>query len=262
MSDESTEARTSSGSSSASHGASSAPGETAITPHRPVEATDLTKSFRQADGSELRVLERVDFSVEPGEAVAVIGASGAGKSTLLHLLGGLDRPTSGIVRIGGRDLNELDDGDLAAIRSRKVGFVFQFHHLLREFTALENVMMPMLVADWNEEAARKRASELLDAVGLSERLSHRPTELSGGEQQRVAVARALANRPLVLLADEPSGNLDESTSDRLHDLLFQLREERSLAMVLVTHNLELASRADRTLRLEDGRLRETENQSA
>ncbi|MDX1568278.1 MAG: ABC transporter ATP-binding protein [Longimicrobiales bacterium] len=228
---------------------------------RPVRAMGLTKSFRQADGSELRVLERVEFSVAPGEAVAVIGASGAGKSTLLHLLGGLDRPTSGAVEIGGRALNELSDTELAAIRSRKIGFVFQFHHLLREFTALENVMMPMLVAEWNEETARERATELLDSVGLSERLTHRPTELSGGEQQRVAVARALANRPLVLLADEPSGNLDESTSDRLHDLLFRLREERSLAMVLVTHNLELARRADRTLRLEDGQLRDIEDTS-
>ncbi|MFP3949113.1 MAG: ABC transporter ATP-binding protein, partial [Longimicrobiales bacterium] len=170
-------------------------------------------------------------------------------------------PTSGAVEIGGRALNELDDTELAAIRSRKIGFVFQFHHLLREFTALENVMMPMLVAEWDEAAARGRAMELLDAVGLSERLTHRPTELSGGEQQRVAVARALANRPLVLLADEPSGNLDESTSDRLHDLLFRLRGERSLAMVLVTHNLELAHRADRTLRLEDGRLHEIEKRS-
>lgn len=220
----------------------------------PIEARGLTKAFRQAGGSELHVLEGVDLRVAPGEAVAVVGASGAGKSTLLHLLGALDRPTSGVVRIGGQRLSELDDAGLAALRSRNIGFVFQFHHLLREFTALENVMMPCLVAGWSESDARRRARELLDSVGLLERLEHRPGELSGGEQQRVAVARALANRPLVLLADEPSGNLDGQTSERLHDLLFRLREERSLSMVLVTHNRELAARTDRILLLTEGRL--------
>ena len=220
----------------------------------PVEAGDLRKSFRQADGSELHVLEGVDLRVRPGEAVAVVGASGAGKSTLLHLLGALDRPTSGTIRIGGRRLSDLDDAGQAALRSRNIGFVFQFHHLLREFTALENVMMPCLVAGWEEDEAEGRARQLLESVGLGERLEHRPRQLSGGEQQRVAVARALANRPVVLLADEPSGNLDEETSERLHDLLFDLREERSLSMVLVTHNRELAQRTDRVLLLKDGRL--------
>ncbi|HSR41359.1 MAG TPA: ABC transporter ATP-binding protein, partial [Longimicrobiales bacterium] len=197
----------------------------------PVEAVGVHKHFPQAGGSELHVLEGVDLRVHPGEAVAIIGASGAGKSTLLHLLGALDRPTSGRIRVGGRSLSELDDPGLAELRNRQVGFVFQFHHLLREFTALENVMMPCLVGGTAEDAARSRALELLEAVGLGERLEHRPRELSGGEQQRVAVARALANRPVVLLADEPSGNLDGQTSERLHDLLFGLREERSLSMV-------------------------------
>jgi len=220
----------------------------------PVEATSVRKHFPQADGSELHVLEGVDLRVHPGEAVAIIGASGAGKSTLLHLLGALDRPTSGRIRVGGRSLSELDDPGLADLRNRQIGFVFQFHHLLREFTALENVMMPCLVGGMAEDASRSRALELLEAVGLGERLEHRPRELSGGEQQRVAVARALANRPVVLLADEPSGNLDGQTSERLHDLLFGLREERSLSMVLVTHNRELADRTDRVLELKNGRL--------
>jgi len=219
-----------------------------------VEAVDLRKSFKQADGSELHVLEGVDLRVQPGEAAAIVGASGAGKSTLLHLLGALDRPTSGIIRVGGESLADLDDAGLAALRSRSIGFVFQFHHLLREFTALENVMMPCLVAGWPEAEADDRARELLEAVDLDRRLDHRPSQLSGGEQQRVAVARALANRPVILLADEPSGNLDEETSERLHDLLFRLRRERSLSMVLVTHNRELAERADRILVLKDGRL--------
>jgi len=232
------------------------PGRDAEKPPDPVVATDLRKRFVQADGSELHVLAGVDLRVAPAEAVAVVGASGAGKSTLLHLLGALDRPTSGTIRIGGQDLGELDHDGLATLRSRHVGFVFQFHHLLREFTALENVMMPSLVAGLEEEEARARALELLESVGLGERLDHRPSELSGGEQQRVAVARALSNRPLLLLADEPSGNLDAQTSGRLHDLLFRLREERSLSMVLVTHNLELAGRTDRVLLLEDGRLRD------
>lgn len=220
----------------------------------PVDAREVRKHFVQADGSELRVLEGVDLRVRPGEAVAIIGASGAGKSTLLHLLGALDRPTSGRIRIGGRSLSELDDPGLAELRNRQIGFVFQFHHLLREFTALENVMMPCLVGGMAKEDARARALELLGSVGLGERLDHRPRELSGGEQQRVAVARALANRPVVLLADEPSGNLDGQTSEKLHDLLFGLREERSLSMVLVTHNRELAERTDRILALKNGRL--------
>ncbi|MGD8319939.1 MAG: ABC transporter ATP-binding protein [Gemmatimonadota bacterium] len=221
---------------------------------RPLEARALEKRFQLGDGSELHILQGVGLRVESGEAVAVVGASGAGKSTLLHILGALDRPTAGEVLLGGRPVAGLDDEALAAARNRHVGFVFQFHHLLREFSALENVMMPALVAGADYADARDRARELLDAVGVVGRDSHKPRQLSGGEQQRVAVARALVNQPLVLLADEPSGNLDSQTSERLHDLLFRLKEERSLSMVVVTHNRNLADRADRTLLLADGRL--------
>jgi lipoprotein-releasing system ATP-binding protein len=220
----------------------------------PLEARHLEKRFLSGDGSELHILRGVGLRLASGEAVAVVGASGAGKSTLLHLLGALDRPTAGEVLLGGRPVAGLDDEALAAMRNRHVGFVFQFHHLLREFTALENVMMPALVAGSEPRVAREAARGLLDAVGVRGRDGHKPRQLSGGEQQRVAVARALVNRPLVLLADEPSGNLDSQTSDRLHDLLFSLREERGLSMVIVTHNPDLAGRADRILRLEDGRL--------
>jgi lipoprotein-releasing system ATP-binding protein len=220
----------------------------------PLEARGVRKTFTYGEGGELEVLEGVDLAVGSGEALAIVGASGAGKSTLLHLLGALDRPTAGEIVLGGRRVSELGDRELAGLRNRHVGFVFQFHHLLREFTALENVLMPQLIAGRDRDAADHRARELLDAVGLADRLDHKPWQLSGGEQQRVAVARALANRPLVLLADEPSGNLDHQTSQRLHDLLFDLRRERDLSMVLVTHNTELAGRADRILRLEDGAL--------
>lgn len=219
-----------------------------------MEARGLTKNFRAGDGSELRVLQGVDLRVEAGETVAVVGASGAGKSTLLHLLGALDRPTSGDILVGGRLVSGMDDTALARVRNRHVGFVFQFHHLLREFTALENTMMPSLIAGVAPDVAEGRAVEILQAVGLGERLGHKPWQLSGGEQQRVAVARALVNGPLVLLADEPSGNLDEHTSERLHELLFHIQEGQDLSMVLVTHNRELASRADRVLLLKDGAL--------
>ncbi len=222
-----------------------------------LEATALSRSFVGGDGRELAVLEGVELHVEAREAVAIVGSSGAGKSTLLHLLGVLDQPTSGEVRIGGRNVSALDTEALAGIRNETVGFVFQFHHLLREFTALENVMMPCLIAGLSRRAAGERARELLAAVGLDRRLEHRPAQLSGGEQQRVAVARALSNEPVVLLADEPSGNLDAHTSEELHDLLFRLRGDRGLAMVLVTHNRELAERTDRILQLKDGRLRDS-----
>ncbi len=221
-----------------------------------VEAQALHKSFVGGDGRELRVLEGVDLRVESGETVAIVGSSGAGKSTLLHLLGALDRPTSGAVFLGGRDISEVDGDELAGMRNRGVGFVFQFHHLLREFTALENVMMPCLIAGRPRRASEERARALLTVVGLDERMSHRSTQLSGGEQQRVAVARALAAEPPLLLADEPSGNLDTQTSEDLHDLLFRLRASQGLGMVLVTHNRELAGRADRILELRDGQLHE------
>lgn len=219
-----------------------------------VRATALRKVYRGGGGTELTVLDGVDLQVATGEAVAIIGASGAGKSTLLHLLGGLDRPTAGQVRIAGRLLGALAGPDLASFRNRAIGFVFQFHHLLREFTALENVMMPLLIGGSDRAAAERRAGELLAEVGLSERRSHRPTQLSGGEQQRVAVARALANSPSLILADEPSGNLDTHTSERLHDLFFRLRKEHGVALVLATHNWELADRTDRVLRVKDGGL--------
>ncbi len=214
----------------------------------------LRKVFVAGDESELVVLDGVDLDVAPGEAVAVVGASGAGKSTLLHLLGGLDRPTDGVVLVDGRPMHALGERELAAARNARIGFVFQFHHLLREFTALENVMMPMRIAGMDVAAAEERARVLLGEVGLEARLLHKPTQLSGGEQQRVAVARALGNRPAVLIADEPSGNLDTHTSDRLHDLFFRLREEHGVALILATHNRELADRTDRILLLREGKL--------
>ena len=224
----------------------------------PLDARGVEKVYPRGDGGELPVLQGVDLRVQEGEVVAVIGASGSGKSTLLHLLGGLDQPTRGEVRLNGHGLGGLDSGGLASLRNRYVGFVFQFHHLLREFTALENVSMPPLIAGVDPDDAQRRARDLLVDVGLGERLDHRPWELSGGEQQRVAVARALANEPLVLLADEPSGNLDARASDQLHELLFRVRGERAVSMVIVTHNRELAQRADRVLVLEDGTLKESE----
>lgn len=219
-----------------------------------IEAQSLTKSYTGGDGASIIVLDHVDMAVERGEMVAIIGASGAGKSTLLHLLGALDRPTAGIVRIAGRDLAGLDDDAISALRNRTVGFVFQFHHLLREFTAIENVMMPLRIGGMEETQARRRAMGLLERVGLGGRMTHRPSAMSGGEQQRTAVARALAADPAVLLADEPSGNLDHMNSELLHDLFAELARELEIAMVIVTHNRALAARADRILHLEDARL--------
>lgn len=223
-----------------------------------LEALDLSKVYRGGDGGEITVLDGINLNVERGEMVAVVGSSGAGKSTLLHLLGALDVPTRGTVRIAGQPVNGRSDEELSELRNRSVGFVFQFHHLLREFTALENVMMPMRIAGWDERRADARARDLLGRVGLSGRTSHRPAELSGGEQQRTAVARALVLEPAVLLADEPSGNLDHANSDRLHDLFVELSRDLEIAMVIATHNRSLAARADRTLTLEDGRLTETD----
>ncbi len=220
-----------------------------------LQARGLRKRYLEEDGSELTVLDGVEIDVAAGEAVAVVGASGAGKSTLLHLLGGLDRPTAGEVLLDGRDLATLPERELSAVRNRRIGFVFQFHHLLREFSALENVMMPQLIAGLDPARAAERARELLGEVGLGARLSHRPSQLSGGEQQRVAVARALANRPVLVIADEPSGNLDTHTAEQLHDLFFRLRADHGVAMVLATHNRELADRADRILLLKEGQIR-------
>jgi lipoprotein-releasing system ATP-binding protein len=220
-----------------------------------LECRGLRKVYVGGDGNELVVLDGVDLRVVPGEAVAIVGASGAGKSTLLQLLGGLDRPTSGQIELAGQPMAALPERELARARNRSIGFVFQFHHLLREFSALENVMMPLLIGGSGREAAAQRARELLADVGLSARLSHKPWQLSGGEQQRVAVARALANRPVVLLADEPSGNLDTQTSEQLHDLFFRIRSQHRVAMIIATHNRELADRADRVLLIADRQLR-------
>lgn len=219
-----------------------------------LEGTGLVRTFLGGDGTPLHILDGVSLRVERGEIVAIVGASGAGKSTLLHVLGALDAPTTGSVTIDGRALAGMDDGTMAALRNRSVGFVFQFHHLLREFSALENVMMPLRIAGRPDAEARRRAEELLERVGLGARAHHRPAALSGGEQQRTAVARALAAAPAVFLADEPSGNLDHGNAERLHALLTELARDLEMAMVIVTHNRSLAARADRVLLLEDGRL--------
>lgn len=202
---------------------------------------------------ELNVLRDVNLTLGAGEVLAIVGPSGVGKSTLLHILGALDRPDTGSVTVSGEEVFSLDDGRLAQFRNATFGFVFQFHHLLTEFTALENVMMPCLIAGMPEAEAQKRAARVLgDDVGLRERFEHRPRELSGGEQQRVAVARALVMEPRVVFADEPSGNLDPEHSEALHNLLFQLRDTRRQSFILVTHSADLARRADRVLKLLDG----------
>ena len=220
-----------------------------------LEGRDLRKIYFQEDGSELRILEGVGITVSRGEAVAVVGASGAGKSTLLHLLGGLDRPTAGEVLLEGRGLSAMSEKELATVRNDRIGFVFQFHHLLRDFTALENVMMPILIGGGTKSKAVDRARGLLRDVGLEQRATHKSSQLSGGEQQRVAVARALANAPTVVIADEPSGNLDTHTGEQLHELFFKLRSEHGMAMVIATHNRDLAQRADRVLHMKEGQLR-------
>jgi lipoprotein-releasing system ATP-binding protein len=219
-----------------------------------LEAQALRKVYRGGDGNPIEVLAGIDLSVDRGEFVAIVGASGSGKSTLLHLLGALDSPSGGTVRLAGQSYDDHTAEELAAVRNKKLGFVFQFHHLLREFTALENVMMPLLIAGEDDARARSRAEELLAAVGLAGRMSHRPSQLSGGEQQRAAVARALVADPLVVLADEPSGNLDYANSERLHQLFAQLSRQFETALIVVTHNRSLAGRADRVLSLEGGRL--------
>ena len=219
-----------------------------------IEARGLWKVFRGGDARPLEVLRGVDVDVHRGEVLAVVGASGAGKSTLLHLLGALDRASTGDVWLDGSRYADLDAVALAELRNRKLGFVFQFHHLLREFSALENVMMPLLIAGTGEREARSRAEEVLSVVGLAGRMTHRPAELSGGEQQRCAVARALVHDPTVVLADEPSGNLDHANAERLHEIFFRLAREYETAVVVVTHNRQLAGRADRIQWLEDGRL--------
>jgi predicted ABC-type transport system involved in lysophospholipase L1 biosynthesis ATPase subunit len=216
-------------------------------------AADIHREFRTAEGV-LPVLKGIDLQVRRNEMLAVTGASGVGKSTLLHILGGLDRPTSGEVTLDEVAISRLSEQDLAKLRNRKVGFVFQSHYLLDDFSALENAMIPMLLAGLSHAEARRRAELLMADVGLTDRQSHRPKQLSGGEQQRVAVARALANEPGIVLADEPSGNLDTATGRMLHDLLFRLNKQNGTTFVIATHNRELADRCDREIRMADGRL--------
>jgi lipoprotein-releasing system ATP-binding protein len=218
-----------------------------------VQVVHMTKEF--VIGSQvLQVLKNVDLTLRAGEMVSIIGASGAGKSTLLHCLGTLDLPSSGNILFEGTDIVALPPPELARFRNRTIGFVFQFHHLLPEFSAIENVMMPAMVGRLAVREARERAEEILEAVGMSHRLRHRPGELSGGEQQRVAIARALVMRPKLLLADEPTGNLDTRTSEEVHALLFRLNEEHRITMLVVTHNMDLARRMPRKIRMADGRL--------
>jgi len=219
-----------------------------------LESRGLRKVFAGGDGQPLEVLRGVDIEVRRGELIAIVGTSGAGKSTLLHLMGTLDRPTSGDLWLEGSRYADLDAAALSDLRNRRIGFVFQFHHLLREFSALENVMLPMLIAGASDRQARSRAEERLSAVGLAGRMSHWPAELSGGAQQRCAVARALVQDPALVLADEPSGNLDHANAEMLHETFFRLAREFETAVVVVTHNRQLAARADRILWLEDGRL--------
>lgn len=219
-----------------------------------LDVTGLTKWFVGGDGARVDVLLGVDFAVRRGEMVAVVGASGAGKSTLLHCVGALERPSGGWVRVAGHEVGGQSEDELASLRNRLVGFVFQFHHLLRDYTAQENVMMPMRIAGTPLREARSRSAELLARVGLAGRMQHRPSELSGGEQQRCAVARALATDPVLVLADEPSGNLDHHNAERLHALFTELAHDLELAVVVATHNRALAARADRVLLLTDGRL--------
>jgi lipoprotein-releasing system ATP-binding protein len=218
-----------------------------------ITAREVVKGYRTAAGY-VPVLDGLDLEIAAGTMVAIVGASGVGKSTLLHVLGSLDRPESGRVQVAGEDVFALDEDRLRRFRNQTLGFVFQFHHLLPEFTALENVMMPILIARRPIAEARERAKALLDELGLSDRAEHRPGAMSGGEQQRVAVARALVQSPRALLGDEPSGNLDQETGDRLHGLLRRLNVEKGITVVVVTHNDRLAATCDRVLRLEGGRL--------
>jgi len=219
-----------------------------------LELRGVRRVFKQA-GTELQVLNGVDLALQPGEVVALVGPSGAGKSTLLHLAGLLERPNGGTVVIGGEDCSNLSDERRTLLRRSDIGFVYQFHHLLPEFSALENVMLPQMIAGVTRSRARARAAALLDHVGLAPRAQHRPARLSGGEQQRVAIVRALANDPNLLLGDEPTGNLDHATGESVLNTLLDLVHRTGLAALIATHNLDLARRLDRVLALEDGRLR-------
>jgi len=214
-----------------------------------IKAINITRNYDQ-----LSVLKGVDLEIQRGEVVSIVGASGAGKSTLLYILGTLDKPTSGQLLFDGKDLSKMRLAELAAFRNKHIGFIFQFHNLLPEFTALENVSIPAFIGKKSKAEAETRAKELLDFLGLGARLEHKPSELSGGEQQRVAVARALMNQPDVVFADEPSGNLDSTNARDLHELFFRLRKEFNQTFVIVTHNEDLANMADRKLVMRDGRV--------
>lgn len=220
-----------------------------------LQCTDIHKEFPSESGNgDLKILQGVDLQVSKADIISIVGSSGSGKSTLLHILGGLDQPTSGNVFWHGKSIYQFKKDQLADLRNRNVGFVFQFHHLLPEFTAMENVMMPALIQDAPFAQAEKRAKELLDRFGMSERLNHRPSQLSGGEQQRVSMARALTNNPSIILADEPTGNLDEKNTESILSLLFQLREMEEVSIVLITHEKEIASRCDTVYSLHNGTL--------
>ena len=212
--------------------------------------------FYQEGTQQTEVLKQVSFSMQPGELVAIVGSSGSGKSTLLHTLGGLDQPSTGEVFINGQSLQKMTPNALAKLRNQYLGFVYQFHHLMADFTALENVMMPMLIGRQNKGEAQSRAEQMLSAVGLQHRISHRPSALSGGERQRVAIARALVNNPALVLADEPTGNLDHKTTESIFELIQQLNQEKQIAFLLVTHDLSLAEKLNRRLIMQDGVLRE------
>lgn len=225
-----------------------------------LECRQLGKSFQQG-GHTLDVLKALDFSLQPGQSIAIIGASGSGKTTLLNLLGGLDKPSSGQVRIMGRDIQTLSNREQDRLRNQTLGFVYQFHHLLGEFTAQENVAMPLIIAGKPFTECMQRAADILDKVGLAQRLSHKPAQLSGGERQRVAIARALVHNPACVLMDEPTGNLDRNTARQVQALMLSLKEQLTTSFVIVTHDQELASLMDQTLMLEEGCLRSADSKA-
>ncbi|MEM6987890.1 MAG: lipoprotein-releasing ABC transporter ATP-binding protein LolD [Pseudomonadota bacterium] len=218
-----------------------------------IEARDVVRDYREG-ANQLSVLRGVSLRVQRAEQVAIVGRSGSGKSTLLHVLGGLDKPSSGEIVVDGSPLSSLSPKAAGRLRNRSLGFVYQFHHLLNEFTALENVALPLLIRGERADVAERRAADYLDRVGLADRMSHTPSKLSGGERQRTAIARALVSEPVCVLADEPTGNLDDANADRIHDLLVDLNRELHTAFVIVTHDNRLAARLDRCLQLVDGRL--------